>query len=556
MAAFMVLVSLPAIGQDSPYPSLILLNGKIWTENPKQPQVEALAIARNRIVAAGGNEEIRKLAGPDSRIIDLRGRRVVPGFNDAHVHFYNGGDGLASVQLHDANSPAELRTTIGEFARTRPKGAWLLNGDWDHERWTPAKLPTHELIDDVTPDHPVFVSRVDGHMALANALAMKLAGVDENTKDVPGGVIVRDEKGRPTGIFKDAAEDLIARVIPAAGADEILRALRAAQRYAAENGVTSVQDMGVDGGADWPDVLRAYQVLHNSGEQTVRIAVHTPLGQWKRVAELGVAAFFGDDRLQIGGLKGFADGSLGSTTAWFFQPYVDAPNTSGIPSAALSNPEQMYANMLGADKAGIQIAIHAIGERANRTILDFYERIEKENGERDRRARIEHAQHLAAQDIPRFARLHVIASMQPYHAIDDGRWAEKRIGPERIKTSYAFRSLLDSGAVLAFGSDWSVAPMKPLLGIYAAATRRTLDGKNPNGWVPEQKISVAEAVHAYSVGSAYASGEEKIKGTLEPGKLADAVVLSADIFVIDPVQIENTKVDITIFDGKVVYERR
>jgi predicted amidohydrolase YtcJ len=553
-----LMLGLPLLAQNETAPTLILLDGKIWTENPKQPQAEALAINRNHIVAVGTDTEIKKLAGPQTKIIELHGRRVVPGFNDAHVHFYNGGDGLASVQLRGANSPGEFRATIAAFARTRPKGAWLLNGDWDHERWTPASLPTHELIDDATPDNPVYVSRLDGHMGLANALAMKLAGVDENTKDVPGGVIVRDAQGRPTGIFKDAAQDLIGRVIPAPSEDDILRGVRAAQDYAVANGVTSVQDMGIGGGPTptRADILRVYQGLHNSGEQKVRISVHIPLPEWKTLADLGIMARFGDDRLHIGGLKGFADGSLGSTTAWFFQPYVDAPNTSGIPSDELSNPERMYSNILNGDKAGLQIAIHAIGDRANRTILDFYERLEKENGVRDRRIRIEHAQHLTAEDIPRFAKLHVIASMQPYHCIDDGRWAEKRIGPERIKTSYAFRSLLDSGAILAFGSDWPVAPMKPLLGIYAAATRRTLDGKNPNGWVPEQKISVAEAVHAYTIGSAYASGEEKIKGSLEPGKLADAVVLSDDIFAIDPVKIENTKVDLTIFDGRVVYERK
>jgi len=539
-------------------PSLILLNGKIWTENPRQPEAEALAIEGRYILAVGSADAVRKLAGPETRIIDLHGRRVVPGFNDSHVHFFDGGSGLASVHLREANSPEEFRSKIAEFVRTRPKGAWLLDGDWDHERWSPANLPTHDLIDDVTPDNPVFLSRLDGHMVLANALAMKLAGVDENTKDVPGGVIVRDAKGRPTGIFKDAAQELIGRVMPPPSQDDILRAIRAAQNYAAENGVTSVQDMGIISSAasERANILRAYQSLRNSRELKVRIAVHIPLPQWRTLADAGIAAGFGDDRLHIGGLKGFADGSLGSTTAWFFQPYVDSPNTSGLASDELQDPDQMYRNIRDADKAGLQIAIHAIGDRANRTILDFYQRLERENGARDRRIRIEHAQHLTATDIPRFARLHVIASMQPYHCIDDGRWAEKRIGSERIETTYAFRSLLDSGAVLAFGSDWSVAPMKPLLGIYAAATRRTLDGKNPNGWVPEQKISVAEAVHAYTVGSAYASGEEQIKGSLEPGKLADMVVLSDDIFAIDPVKIQDTHVEQTIFDGKIVYERK
>jgi predicted amidohydrolase YtcJ len=291
------------------------------------------------------------------------------------------------------------------------------------------------------------------------------------------------------------------------------------------------------------------------GNLKVRISGHQPLPTWERLAGPGIQAIFGNSMLHIGGLKGFADGSLGSTTAWFFKPYLDAPNTSGIPSDELSKPDEMYANILNADRAGLQVAIHAIGDRANNTILNFYERVEKENGMRDRRFRIEHAQHLLPTDIPRFAALHVIASMQPYHAIDDGRWAAKRIDAERIKTTYAFRSLLDSGATLAFGSDWPVAPMEPIMGIYAAVTRRTLDGKNPNGWVPEQKISVAEAVHAYTAGSAYAEHEDNIKGSLVPGKLADIVVLSDDIFHIDPIQIQNTHVDVTILGGKIIFQR-
>jgi predicted amidohydrolase YtcJ len=267
-------------------------------------------------------------------------------------------------------------------------------------------------------------------------------------------------------------------------------------------------------------------------------------------------ADFGSEKLQMGALKSFADGSLGSTTAWFYEPYSDAPATSGIPSPELLHPEEMYAQMRDADKAGLQIAVHAIGDRAIRTILDMFEKLETEDGVSDRRLRIEHAQHLSPADIPRFAKLRVVASMQPYHAIDDGRWADKRIGPRRVKTTYAFRSLLDAGAVLAFGSDWFVAPMNPLAGIYAATTRRTLDGKNPDGWVPQEKISVAEAVHAYTVGSAYASLEDRVKGSIEPGKLADLSVLSDDIFHMNPVEIENAKVNITIFDGKVIFQRK
>jgi predicted amidohydrolase YtcJ len=558
-AALTAIALFPVVASGQGHVDLILVHGKIWTENPRQPEAEAVAIQGNRIVEVGDSDSIQKLAGPRTRIIDLSGRRVVPGFNDAHVHFYMGGAGITSVQLHEASNPEEFRKIIAEFARTRSKGEWILNGNWDHERWTPARLPTHQLIDDVTSDNPVFVNRSDGHMCLANALAMKLAGIDKNTKDVAGGVIVRDADGNPTGIFKDAAKSLIEHVQPHPSMEQILSAIKAAEAYATENGVTSVQDMGVftaQGVNTMADVIRGYQILEKRGELQVRVSTHLPLVDWKRLASAGIMADFGSEKLQMGALKSFADGSLGSTTAWFYEPYSDAPTTRGIPSPELLHGEEMYAEMRDADRAGLQIAVHAIGDRAIRTILDMFEKLEMENGVSERRLRIEHAQHLSPVDIPRFAKLHVVASMQPYHAIDDGRWADKRIGPERVKTTYAFRSLLDAGAVLAFGSDWFVAPINPLAGIYAAVTRRTLDGKNPNGWVPQQKISVAEAVHAYTVGSAYASLEDGVKGSIEAGKLADLAVLSDDIFHMNPVEIENSRVNITIFDGKVIFERK
>ena len=468
---------------------------------------------------------------------------------------------LTAVQLYDANSPAEMRHRIEEYVKKLLPGEWVLNGEWDHERWTPAVLPTHELIDEVSPNNPVFVERLDGHTALANALAMQVAGVDKNTPDVPGGEIVRDAQGNPTGIFVDAARLLIERVLPAPTTLQMETAVAAAEKYAGENGVTSVQDMW--GGAVPPEMeakeLRIYQAFLQQGFLQVRISQHQPLPTWQKLADVGVQADFGNTFLHIGAVKGFADGSLGSHTAWMMEPYLDlpaGPNSNGIASAELLKPEQMYADIQGADKAGLQIAIHAIGDRANNAILDFYERVEQENGPRDRRLRIEHAQNLAPQDIPRFGRLHVIASMQPLHLAYDGGWAEKRVGTDRIKTMYAFKSLLDSGAVLAFGSDWPVAPMKPLQGIYAAVTRRTLNGKNPDGWVPEQKISVAQAVRAYTMGSAYAEFEDDIKGSIEPGKLADIVVLDTDIFSATPDQLSQAKVDLTMVGGKVMFERK
>jgi predicted amidohydrolase YtcJ len=528
----------------------IIINAVVHTMDPALAEAEAVAIHGNRIVAVGTTNDIRKLAGPKTRVIDARQRLLLPGFNDAHTHFLSGGFQLSSVDLRDAASPQEFAARIKAFADKLPKGRWITGGDWDHERWPDAKLPTKELIDSFTPDTPVFVNRLDGHMALANSLALKLAGVTRQTVDPPGGVIVRDKTGEPTGVLKDAAQSFVWKVVPPSTFEEKLDAARAATNHAARLGVTSVQDMSA--GTD----VGVYQTLLDRGEVKTRIYAVAPLPQWERLAQTGVRAHFGSEMLRVGGLKGFADGSLGSTTALFYEPYRDDPSTSGIAGDEMYPEGAMLKRVLEADRAGLQIIIHAIGDRANDLILSIYEQVERENGKRDRRFRIEHAQHLRPQDIPRFARDQVIASMQPYHAIDDGRWAEKRIGKERAKTTYAFRSLLDSGATLAFGTDWTVAPLNPLLTIYAAVTRRTIDGKNPNGWVPEQKISVEETVRAYTAGSAYAEFQENVKGTITAGKLADLVLLSSDIFKIDPKDIEKVKVLLTIVDGRVVYEER
>jgi len=550
MKILFALVAALQIGRAQPSADLVLLNGKFWTVNEAQPRAQAVACIGNRIVAVGSSDEIRKWIGRSTQVMDLGGKLALPGFNDAHVHFYSGGENLASVQLRHAKSEAEFRDRIAQFAATLPAGRWVTGGGWDHENWTPARLPERQWIDSVSAGHPVFVSRLDGHMALANSEALKLAGITRETPDPPGGTIVRDAAGEPTGVLKDAAMNSVVRIIPEPSPEQIAEGLRAAMRYAMENGVTSVQDMSAS-----PDVLSVYQTLLSRGELTLRIYGFQPLASWQRLASVGLRAAFGGDRLQIGGLKGFSDGSLGSTTALFFEPYLDAPQTSGLANSQMIPESKMLNNILAADRAGLQIAVHAIGDKANATILGMFEQAAQQDGARDRRFRIEHAQHLRAQDIPRFGKLRVIASMQPYHAIDDGRWAEKRIGPERAKGTYAFRSLLDSGAVLAFGSDWDVAPMQPLMGIYAAATRRTLDDKHPGGWVPEQKISVAEAIRAYTMGSAYASFNERNKGSIEPGKLADMVVLSDDILEIAPAEIEKTRVVATIFDGKIIYQR-
>lgn len=535
--------------------TVILVDGKIWTGNAKQSETEALAMSGNRILSVGGSKEILKLRDSKTKVIDLRGRRAVPGFNDAHLHFYMGGASLAQIQLRQSKSAAELREALAAFARALPENEWILGGNWDHQNWTPAVLPTRELIDGITPHHPVFINRFEGHMTLANSLAMKLAGVGDDVTDVPGGEIVRDTRGRPTGIFKDAARNFIERIIPFPSDEKILSAILTAQEHAALYGVTSVQDMGVLGlhrARGMRRVICAYQLLEKRKQLRIRMSVHLPLPEF---AEFSDVAGYCSERLQIHAIKSFADGALGSSTAWFCEPYSDDPASCGIPSDELADPERMYSLLEGADRAGLQLAVHAIGDRANRTVLSLYEKLRRRDRKRNGRLRIEHAQHLQPQDIARFSKLGVTASMQPYHCIDDGRWALQRIGERRAKTTYAFRSLLDTGVTLAFGSDWFVAPLNPLEGIYAAVTRRPLDGSQPDGWVPEQKISVAEAVRAYTLGSAFASKTEHIKGSLESGKLADIAVLSDDIFKIDPREIRNAKVDMTIFDGEVIYER-
>ena len=530
-----------------PEAGLALLNGHIWTGNPAQPWAEALAARGDRIIAAGSNADIQKLISSATRVISLEGKLALPGFIDDHTHFIEGGFQLLSVDLRDARTQQEFARRIGERARKLGPGRWVTGGDWDHELWPGAPLPTKDLIDAVTPQNPVFVTRLDGHMGLANSAALRLAGVTKETKDPPGGTIVRDPKtSEPTGVLKDAAQNLAYAHVPKPSDEEYNEALQAAMAEAARVGVTSVQDI-----TPW-EHFDVYRRFRDSGRLTVRVYARTPMRQWKRQADYIARHTAGDSWLRLGGLKAFMDGSLGSTTALFFDAFNDSPGTAGLMADDNIPEGTLRDNIRGADKAGLQCSVHAIGDKANHLLLGYYEQVEQENGPRDRRFRIEHAQHLLPADIPRFATLGVIASMQPYHAIDDGRWAEKRIGPVRIQTTYAFRSLLDSGAKLTFGSDWTVAPLSPVLGIYAAVTRETLDGRHPHGWVPEQKITVEEAVRAYTSAAAYAEFAERDKGTLDPGKLADVVILSQDIFRIPADEIRTVKVVRTIVGGREI----
>jgi predicted amidohydrolase YtcJ len=525
----------------------VLTGGVIWTGVPGAPPVTSVAVRAGRIVGVGTDADLQRFVGPSTRKVDLGGRLVVPGFIDDHTHFLSGGFQLASVDLRSAQTPAEFVRRLGDYARTLEPDRWIQGGDWDHEAWPGAPLPRREWVDSVTRGHPIAINRLDGHMLLANTRALELAGITRATADPPGGTIVRDPKtGEPTGVLKDEAMGLVSRVIPAATDNELDDAFRRAQSYALARGVTMVQDMG-----EWSS-LETYRRMHSRRELKLRVYSIVPLDSWSRLRDLVGRDGRGDFRLQWGGLKGFVDGSLGSTTAWFHKPYLDAPSTSGLLTA---DTARMRAAIQAADQAELQVAIHAIGDRANDWLLDTYAWVFSQNPARDRRFRIEHAQHLSPNAIARFAELGVLPSMQPYHAIDDGRWAEKRIGPERAKTTYAFRSLLDAKAGLMFGSDWTVAPIDPLLGIYAAVTRRTLDGRNPNGWVPEQKITVEEALRAYTAANAYGAFRDRELGTIQPGKRADMVVLSANLLTMDPTKIPEVRVEYTIIDGEVVYAR-
>jgi len=529
-------------------PADLIVYGRVWTGDTARPWAAGVALRGDTIVAAGSTRDVNRFRGPSTRVLDGGDRSVLPGFGDSHTHFVDGGFQLMSVDLRDADSPTEFTRRIAEFARRLPKGRWITGGNWDHENWPGAPLPRREWIDSVTPDNPVFVSRLDGHMGVANSLALRLAGITRAARAPAGGEIVRDAAtGEVTGILKDNASDAIWRAIPAPTATETDSALVMALRHAAELGVTTVHVMG-----SWSD-LAALKRARDRNALTTRVYAFVPLATWRSLADTVRAQGRGDDWLRWGGVKGFMDGSLGSTTAAFFEPYRDAPTSRGL---LVTDSATMLEWILGADSAGLQVAVHAIGDRANAQLLDFYAEAERVHGARDRRFRDEHTQHLRLADIPRFGQLRVIPAMQPYHSIDDGRWAWKRLDTLRLRGTYAFRSLLEARAPLAFGSDWTVAPLSPVLGLYAAVTRRTLDGKNPGGWFPEERVSLDQALRAYTAGVAYAGFMEDRTGVLRLGMRADIVLLDRDVFAMPAESLAVVRVQATIAGGRVVYERR
>lgn len=533
-----------------PAADLIVTNAKVWTADSAHPSAEAVALLGDRIVAVGSAAEVEAWRGSGTEVMDAGGHLLVPGFNDAHVHFVDGSAQLTNVQLKDADSIEEFARRIGEYAKRLAPREWVLGGNWDDQAFTKPRLPTRWDIDKLTGNTPVFVTRYDGHMSLANSAALRLAGINAKTKDIPGGVIVRDAKGEPTGLLKDAATGLVYKVIPSLSPEARLRTIRAGMKHAASVGVTSVQDMN----PSYADI-GVYAELEANNELTLRMYVAPLEPNWQDQAKLGVRRAFGSPWLRMGALKGYADGSLGSSTAYFFEPFTDQPKNSGLLSDEMHPVSAMRDRLIKADAAGLQLCVHAIGDRAISTVLDIFADVVRTNGTKDRRFRIEHSQHVAAKDFKRYADLGVIASVQPYHAIDDGRWADTRIGPDRAKRTYAFRTFLDNGVKLAIGTDWFVAPLDPMQTVYAAVTRATLDGKRPDGWQPQEKLTVAETLQAYTMGSAYAEFQEHVKGSITPGKLADFVLLSDDLFTINKEAIKDVKVLKTIVGGRVVYSR-
>jgi predicted amidohydrolase YtcJ len=525
---------------------LVLRGGRIWA-GKGLPAASAIAVRGERVLAVGTDDQVSSLAGPETRVVELRGRLVVPGFNDAHVHFLDGGFGLLSVDLRPAKDERDFARRLGEHAKTLPKGTWILQGNWDHQAWPSKAEPTRLLIDAVTPEHPVFVSRLDGHMALANSLALRLAGVTRETQAPPGGEIVRDAGGEPTGLLKDNAQELVSKVVPEPSREMNLRAARAALREAASRGVTTIQDNSS------VDALPTYQDLRARGELTARFYV------WRYASpsldplmRTGVRTGLGDDWIRLGALKILSDGSIGSATAALFEAFTDNPKSTGL---LLHSPPELERLILEADAAGFQLAVHAIGDRANALVLDSFAKAVTRNGARERRFRVEHAQHVRAEDVDRFRALGVVASVQPSHCIDDMRFVEKHVGSRRLPDAYRWASFLKAGVTLAFGTDWFVEPLDPRLGLYAAVTREFKDGGPTGGFQPQEKVSLEDALDAYTRGSAYAEFAEKDKGTLAPGMLADLVVFERDLFRIPARELLETRVDLTVVGGRVVFER-
>jgi predicted amidohydrolase YtcJ len=564
-------LSLVARRPSSPPPSpaeLVLKHGDFFTGVSEAPRATGMAINDGVIVAVTSKDDaLEPYIGSRTRVIDLGGQFAMPGWNDAHVHLAAAGYAKMDVNLFGTHSVQELQLRVRDRLSEYSPGQWIIGWGWDHTLWPEKKFPTRQDLDAVSTDHPIFLERIDGHVAVVNSLALKIAGITSKTLDPPGGRIERDPKtGRPTGMLEEnSAMNLAYGRIPPYSIDRRRRALELALQEAAHFGVTSVQDNSVQtiepgDNYGWGNFL-VLEEMKREGKLKVRVTewlpFDAPLDQLEKMRQEGGGSSAldpGDPWLKTGQLKGFLDGSLGSRTAALLDAYADSPDTSGI---LRMQPEELKKAAIERDRAGFQIGFHAIGDRANRVALDTFAAITAANPPRDRRDRIEHAQVVSSQDFARFASLDVIASMQPSHLLDDERWAEDRLGPERIKGAYAWHTMLQVGAHLAFGTDFPVESIDPLRGLYACLTRQPPGGGGPaNGWQPQEKISAFDCVQAYTVGSAYAQFEEKHKGLLEPGMLADIVVYPADLTALAPASLLEQQVSMTITGGRIAYEKK
>ncbi len=524
----------------------IYRNGRIYTNDPASPWAEAMLVRGEEILAAGDDDEVSALADAGAKAVDLQRHFVMPGFNDAHVHIGGAGEDWIAVRLNGVKSVAELQKRLAEGVAQHKEGEWIRGSGWDHTFWPDKKFPNRQQLDEVSPKNPVILTHISGHVAVANSLALQLAGISKATANPSGGEIERDAAGEPTGMLKEgAAMGLVDSKIPPPSAEQRRRGIELALADVAQHGVTSVQDNSA-----WEDFL-IYRAIRNDGKLTVRITewlpFPAPLGKLEQMRRDGGTT---DPWLRTGALKMVTDGALGSRTAAMLAPYSDDPSTSGIMTM---EPEKLRALAIERDKAGFQLNFHAIGDRANRVVLDVFEAAAKANGPRDRRDRIEHAQVVAASDFPRFARLQVIASMQPSHQTSDMRWAEQRVGPERIKGAYAWATMEKFGIRLAFGTDYDVEPITPFRGLYACVTRELPTGGPQGGWQPQEKISLDDCIRAYSSGSAYGEFMEGKKGELKAGEFADFIVLSKDLTKVTPSEYLNTKVLRTVVGGRTVY---
>lgn len=523
---------------------LVFLNGNIYTLEESKPLAEAIAIKGEKILKVGSNEEIKETIGSKTLVFDLKGKTVIPGLIDAHVHFSSYGSSLKEVNLVGTKSIEEIIEIVKKNLPAFKPGEWITGHGWDHEDWEKKEFPTYKEISEVTPENPVYFTRVDGHAGWANKKAMEIAGITKETQDPPGGRIIRDENGEPTGVFIDTAQNLIEKHIPEKSYEWKKDAILRAQEECLRLGLTEVHEAGSS-----EENIKIYRDLIKEGK--LKIKIYSMLsGEDHFLKYSGKPPVIREGRkLTIRAVKLFMDGALGSKGASLFEPYSDDPKNHGL---LLMDEDKLYRITKSALENGYQVCVHAIGDRANFLALNAFERAIKETGAKDHRLRIEHAQVVRLQDMEKFAKLGVIPSMQPTHATSDMYWAEKRLGPERVKGAYAWKSLMKKGCKIAGGSDFPVENPNPLWGFFAAVTRCDHKGWPESGWHPEEKMTREEALRCFTINAAYSAFEENLKGSLKPGKVADLVVLSRDIMTIPEMEILKTEVLMTVIDGEIV----